>query len=182
MTWEIPNPREIFNYLLQFQGDTRFSDPEPSELLLQVATVNGYENILLMLAAKEDLNIDAVKSFYIKSQLHLAIRLGKKELAKFLIEDSDPFDFPDLHFCTPVMYAAYHGFKGIVELLIQKGVNVDQLGFFQIDDKRYWKKLCDGTSWTTFPFRAKDLAGKMGHRRIYDLLEDASKINKSGSS
>ena len=168
--------KEIFNYLQQFLGDTRFSHPEPSELLLQVATVNGYDSILVMLAVK-DLNTDAVESFFFKSQLHLALRLGKKELAKCLIKISDPLDFPDLHFCTPVMYAAYHGFEDIVAHLIQKGVNVDQLGFFQIEGKMWSRKLCDGTSWT-FPLRAKDLAEKGGHKRIYDLLEDASKLNK----
>jgi len=155
----------ILVYLLRFRGDERFSalrSSESFEQLIRVAAVNGHEPILSTLVAAEGLDDETLKRYKLLSLLHDAIRSGKEQYAKVLIRSTSPLDLPDRNYCTPLMYAAYHGMMDIVVHLVLENVNVDQWGIF---DDYTPDQTC------TRVYRASDMANMKGHVLIRDLLK-----------
>ena len=122
--------QNIVKYLLTFQDDQRFSEPEGSQILLKAAARNGFEDILQIIAKiKDDVDESVVINCTIAAKLHNAVRSGNEKLAKEMMPLDDLYyDLPDRNGCSPLMYAALNGLDSVVEYLIQKGADINRLG------------------------------------------------------
>lgn len=91
--------------------------------------------------------------------LFIAIRTDKTEMAKLLIKNNADINALNMRKATPLIVAACRGNKELVELLLEKGADVGQLGgYFQVT--------------------AYDRAVAQGFPEVAGMIQNASKTSE----
>jgi ankyrin repeat protein len=154
---------KLVKYLGDLRGRRNFRAPEPMNLLIKLAAANGHAKTVEILGNWDDASQSLAESALYSASLYAAIRDGKNGKALSLLQTCDPYDIPDQHHCTPIMYAAYNGLYEVVKHLVRKGAKIYNEGKFPLLTP---PKYC----------LAASLAYQNGHMEIFKLLEVHDRI------
>jgi hypothetical protein len=129
-----------------------------------VAAANGHESIVDILAKHQEECDKIIHDLYsFRAMLYSAIRHGIKPqvIKRALPLVGPPYDTPDRHGCSLLMYAAFNGLEDTVKHLLRKGADVRRIGSFPDRSEKL----------SVYMVSAIDLAKAGGHTRIIRLLE-----------
>ncbi|KAH0490035.1 hypothetical protein TgHK011_001520 [Trichoderma gracile] len=98
---------------------------DDGETAIWIAADQGHLEVVRLLVKCHDVDINAPATEYMRTPIHQAVDNGHADIVKLLLDVNAEHDQPDDDNVTPLWIAAAQGDDEIVQILIEKGANLE---------------------------------------------------------